>query len=65
MSDAILPYLAQHGPLLSLLLFFTLFLVFAAWAYLPSNKARFQSYGRIPLEEPTESANTSSDAGIP
>ncbi|MER2520590.1 MAG: cbb3-type cytochrome c oxidase subunit 3 [Bdellovibrionales bacterium] len=57
--------LAQHGPLASLLLFFTLFLCFAFWAYRPANKERFESYGRIPLKEPKEIADSSSDTGTP
>lgn len=66
MSGAvILDHLAQHGPLASLLLFFTLFMVFALWAYLPRNKARLESYGRIPLNEPEESLDSSSDMGTP
>lgn len=65
MREAIIAQLAQHGPLFSLLLFFSMFLAFAAWAYLPSNKARFESYGRIPLDEPSESSNTLSDSGTP
>ncbi len=65
MSDAMMSQLAQHGPLASLLLFFATFLCFAFWAYRPANKARFESYGRIPLNEPVnepdDSAESSSD----
>lgn len=60
-GDAIMAQLAQHGPLASLVLFFTMFLGFALWAYLPRNKARFESYGLIPLSEPDESDDSSSD----
>lgn len=66
MSGAfIMAQLAQYGPLASLLLFFSMFMGFALWAYLPRNKARFESYGRIPLNEPEEIPDSSSDMRMP
>lgn len=44
-------WLAYHGPVVALLLFFTIFLGFTFWAYRPANKKRFQEYGQIPLRE--------------
>ena len=44
-------WLAQNGSLLVLVMFFALFLGFAFWAYRPSNKSKFQTYGQIPLKE--------------
>jgi cbb3-type cytochrome oxidase subunit 3 len=32
-------------------MFFTTFLAFAFWAYVPANKKRMEEYGQIPLEE--------------
>ena len=44
-------WLAQHGQLAVLLMFFGIFMGFAVWAYRPANKAKLEKYGHIPLEE--------------
>jgi len=44
-------WLADHGSLVILVFFFTLFLAFAFWAYKPTNKAKMDEYGQIPLRE--------------
>lgn len=44
-------WIAEHGSIVVLILFFTMFLGFAAWAYRPGNKKRMENYGQIPLKE--------------
>ncbi len=43
--------LATHAPVIGLLIFVTVFVGVAIWALKPSNKARFKTYGEIPLNE--------------
>lgn len=47
-------WLAMHGQLTVLLVFFGIFVGFAVWAYAPANKAKLEKYGHIPLEERPE-----------
>ena len=44
-------WLAQYGSELVLVMFFAMFLAFAAWAYAPSNKKRMNDNAAIPLRE--------------
>jgi cbb3-type cytochrome oxidase subunit 3 len=44
-------WLANHGGMLVLMMFFILFLAFSLWAYLPANKTKMRAYGHIPLKE--------------
>ena len=44
-------WLALHGGMAVLVVFFALFLAFAFWAYRPSNRNKLESYGQIPLKE--------------
>lgn len=44
-------WLAQHAGMIGLLLFVTMFLIFAAWAYAPSNKERMKQDAEIPFRE--------------
>lgn len=41
----------NHNSEVGLMLFFTLFLTFAFWAYAPGNKKRMNNYAHIPLRE--------------
>ena len=47
-------WLAVHGGLVVLVLFFTLFLMFAFWAYVPANKNKMDEYGQIPFKEKSD-----------
>ena len=44
-------WLAHHGSELVLVVFFITFLLFAAWAYVPSNRKKMDDCGKIPLKE--------------
>ncbi|MGB9151675.1 MAG: cbb3-type cytochrome c oxidase subunit 3 [Alphaproteobacteria bacterium] len=44
-------WLAAHGGLLVLLMFFVIFLGFFYWAYKPANKRMMEDYGHIPMME--------------
>ena len=44
-------WLAVHGSLAVLLVFFVMFLLFAYWAYMPANKKKMERYGHIPMVE--------------
>jgi cbb3-type cytochrome oxidase subunit 3 len=44
-------WLSDNGGMLVLVLFFTMFLVFAGWALAPGNKKKMEDYGHIPLKE--------------
>ena len=46
-------WLAEHGKIVVLVVFFVMFLGFAAWAYRPANKGKMEQYGQIPLKETT------------
>jgi cbb3-type cytochrome oxidase subunit 3 len=47
-------WLSNHGGTLVLLMFFTMFLAFALWAFLPRNKQRMEHYAQIPLKETSD-----------
>lgn len=44
-------WVAEHGSIVVLVTFFTMFLGFALWAYVPTNKQKMTDYGKIPLKE--------------
>lgn len=46
-------WLAAHGSMCVLLVFFSLFLAFSFWAYAPRNKEKMNSFAQIPLRETT------------
>lgn len=44
-------WLAIHGSIAVLIVFFVIFMAFGFWAYRPSRRKKFESYGCIPLKE--------------
>ena len=44
-------WLAQHGPMIVMILFMTIFVGAGVWAFRPSNKQRFDRDANIPFEE--------------
>ena len=44
-------WLADRGGIVVLVVFFTMFLGFAFWAFTPANKNRMNEHGQIPLKE--------------
>ena len=46
-------FIAENSGVIVSLLFFTMFVGIALWAYWPGNKRRLQSYANIPLQGET------------
>ena len=47
-------YIANNSGVITTVVFFTVFVLVAVWAYLPANKTKLNDHAMIPLQEHDE-----------